>query len=53
MWGDSWINLQMKMTDLPTYRYKGDPDKEEDEGKPGTIEILNSKFGKYNKKNMK
>ena len=46
MWGDSWINLQMKMIDMPHYKYKSKKDKEP-EVKEGTVDILKNKFSKY------
>lgn len=53
MWGDSWINLQMKMRDMPYYHYKRNNDSTgsqntKDSGvKEGTIDILKQKFAKY------
>jgi hypothetical protein len=57
---ESWINLMMKMKDMPHYRYK--PAKSEkgkrttrdkdndDNAREGTIEDLQKKFAKYIKK---
>lgn len=42
MWGDSWINLKMKMADMPYTSYRS-----ETKAKEGTIEDLQNKFGKY------
>jgi hypothetical protein len=47
MWGDSWINLSLKLQDMPYY--KGMKEKKEDEiqGKRGTVDDLRNKFSKY------
>lgn len=42
MWGDSWINLKMKMADMPYTSYKS-----EKEAKEGTIDDLRNNFSKY------
>lgn len=42
MWGDSWINLKMKMADMPYANYRS-----EGKAKEGTIEDLKNHFGKY------
>jgi hypothetical protein len=50
MWGDSWINLLMKMKDMPHYHMKTKTEKgKSGSGKPipGNKDILKSKFGKY------
>ncbi len=47
MWGDSWINLQMKMKDMPYYHYASSDKKKDPEVKEGTIHILKQKFAKY------
>lgn len=51
MWGDSWINLMMKMKDMPYYHYnsKKTPGLKGDE-KAGTVDVLDQKFKKYLKK---
>lgn len=49
MWGDSWINLRMKMADMPYYSYSGDEHKEP-AAKEGTIDDLKRIAGKYIKK---
>lgn len=41
MWGDSWINLRMKMADMPYSSYK------KKETKQGTIDDLKNNFSKY------
>lgn len=46
MWGDSWLNLQLKMKDMPHYHYNSDK-KKEPEVKEGTTDILREKFNKY------
>nr|WP_319268306.1 hypothetical protein [uncultured Draconibacterium sp.] len=42
MWGDSWINLMMKMKDLPHYSYK----KKDKDSEPGvfTADDLKKRF---------
>jgi len=47
MWGDSWINLNMKMIDMPHFRYKKKNEGEEDDIIEGTEEIIRTKFAKY------
>lgn len=47
MWGDSWINLSMKMKDMPYYEYSTDGKAGEEDAKEGTIDDLRNKFGKY------
>ena len=50
MWGDSWINLLIKMKDMPHYHMKTKTGKDKS-GKakpiPGNKDILKSKFSKY------
>lgn len=46
MWKETWIDLSMKMRDMPYYDYDGDS-KEEEEVIKGTNEILKTKFAKY------
>ncbi len=52
MWGDSWMNLMLKMKDMPYYHYKSSKaDKNKDpDAKEGTVDILEEKFRKYLKK---
>lgn len=45
MWGDSWINMNMKMKDMPYYHYKSL--KDEKEGKEGTVEDIKRHFSKF------
>ena len=47
MWGDSWINLMMKMRDMPHYQYRKSKERIE---KKGTVEDLQNNFGKYIKR---
>ena len=51
MWEESWINLVMKMRDMPYYHYKGKKDgakkKDTVDAIPGDADILMQKFGKY------
>ncbi len=48
MWGDSWINLSLKLQDIPYY--KGLREKKENDGaKKGTVEVLEQKFSRYRK----
>lgn len=42
MWGDSWVNVLLKMKDMPYYHFKS-----KDESKKGDADILKSKFSKY------
>jgi hypothetical protein len=47
MWKETWIDLCMKMRDLPYYEYDDNDSKEEEEVIQGTNEILKQKFAKY------
>lgn len=51
MWEESWVNLVMKMRDMPYYHYKGKKDgakkKDTVDAIPGNADILIKKFGKY------
>lgn len=49
MYGDSWINMTMKMRDMPYYSYRKGK-KESDSAKEGSLDILKEKFGKYMEK---
>jgi len=42
MWEESWINLTMKMNDMPYYSYG-----KQEKVKSGTIEDLKNNFSKY------
>lgn len=44
MWEESWVNLMMKMKDMPYYHYDSN---KEPEAKEGTIEDLKNHFSKY------
>lgn len=44
MHDESWINLVMKMRDMPYFHYNG---KTEEKAREGTIDDLKAKFGKY------
>ena len=44
MWGDSWVNLVMKMKDMPYFSYGKDKKEKVVEG---TVDILKAKFSKY------
>jgi len=50
MWGESWINLSMKMRDMPRYEYST-ASKEEEKVIKGTNDVLKSKFAKFVKTN--
>lgn len=51
MWEENWINLVMKMKDMPYYKYASNKkNKSDDNAKEGSIDILESKFSKYIKK---
>ena len=51
MWEESWINLMMKMRDMPYYHYKAKADRkvspQERDAIPGDVDTLIRKFGKY------
>lgn len=50
MWEESWVNLVMKMRDMPYYHYKSKKDgakKETADAIPGDTDVLLKKFGKY------
>lgn len=51
MWEESWINLMMKMRDMPYYHYKAKADRkvsqQERDAIPGDADTLIRKFGKY------
>jgi hypothetical protein len=47
MWGDSWINLMMKMRDMPYYHYKSSGKNGEKPAREGTVDDLKNKFSKY------
>lgn len=44
LWGDSWINILLKMRDMPYYRTKTEEEKEAEHTHEGTIDILKQKF---------
>lgn len=46
MWKETWIDLCMKMRDMPYYDYDSES-KEEEEVINGTNEVLKTKFAKY------
>lgn len=50
MWGDSWINLMMKMKDMPYYHYNSKSAGKRSDEKQGTVDVLEEKFKKYLKK---
>lgn len=47
LWGDSWINILLKMRDMPYYRTKTDEEKEKEHTHEGTVDVLKEKFAKY------
>lgn len=52
MWEESWVNLVMKMRDMPYYHYRSKADgkkapKEDRDAIPGDADILKKKFAKY------
>lgn len=47
MWKESWINLQMKMKDMPYYHYKSSEKNAEEKVREGTEDDLKNKFSKY------
>ena len=46
MWEETWINLSMKMRDMPRYEYNSVP-KEEENLIKGTNDVLKQKFAKF------
>lgn len=46
MWEDSWVNLRIKMADMPHFEYDSKK-QDEPEAKEGSIEDLKKNFGKY------
>ena len=47
MWEESWVNLMMKMRDMPYYRIKTEEEKEAEHTHEGTVEDIQKKFAKY------